>query len=289
MTKHQGSHASQQNPLGGEELRLIDAWWRACNYLSVGMIYLQDNPLLREPLAARARQAPPARPLGREPGAVVRVGASEPRDQARRPRRDLRRRSGPRRAGRARARLPRRHLLRDLSGQERGRGGHAEVLQAVLLPRPHRLARHAGDAGLDPRRRRARLQPVARLRRGARQPRSDRRLRGRRRRGRDRTARHRLALEQVHQPGPRRRGAADPQPQRLQDRQPDASSRASATRSWKRCSSATATSRTSSRAAIRPRCTRRWPRRSMQAIGEIRAHQQKARATRATPSARAGR
>jgi xylulose-5-phosphate/fructose-6-phosphate phosphoketolase len=32
------------------ELQLIDAYWRACNYLSVGMIYLQDNPLLREPL-----------------------------------------------------------------------------------------------------------------------------------------------------------------------------------------------------------------------------------------------
>jgi xylulose-5-phosphate/fructose-6-phosphate phosphoketolase len=44
------SRASQQKPLSGEELRLIDAWWRACNYLSVGMIYLKDNPLLREPL-----------------------------------------------------------------------------------------------------------------------------------------------------------------------------------------------------------------------------------------------
>lgn len=35
---------------GAEELALIDAWWRAANYLAVGMIYLQDNPLLREPL-----------------------------------------------------------------------------------------------------------------------------------------------------------------------------------------------------------------------------------------------
>ena len=32
------------------ELNLMHAFWRACNYLSVGMIYLQDNPLLREPL-----------------------------------------------------------------------------------------------------------------------------------------------------------------------------------------------------------------------------------------------
>ncbi len=36
--------------LGAEELALIDAYWRAANYLSVGQIYLLDNPLLREPL-----------------------------------------------------------------------------------------------------------------------------------------------------------------------------------------------------------------------------------------------
>ena len=36
--------------LGAEELRLLDAYWRAANYLSVGQIYLLDNPLLREPL-----------------------------------------------------------------------------------------------------------------------------------------------------------------------------------------------------------------------------------------------
>jgi xylulose-5-phosphate/fructose-6-phosphate phosphoketolase len=37
-------------PLAAEELRKIDAYWRAANYLSVGQIYLYDNPLLREPL-----------------------------------------------------------------------------------------------------------------------------------------------------------------------------------------------------------------------------------------------
>ena len=37
-------------PLSAEELRRIDAYWRAANYLSVGQIYLLDNPLLREPL-----------------------------------------------------------------------------------------------------------------------------------------------------------------------------------------------------------------------------------------------
>ena len=36
--------------LSATELGQIDAYWRACNYLAAGMIYLQDNPLLREPL-----------------------------------------------------------------------------------------------------------------------------------------------------------------------------------------------------------------------------------------------
>lgn len=38
------------NPLSPEELNRIDAYWRAANYLSVGQIYLFDNPLLKEPL-----------------------------------------------------------------------------------------------------------------------------------------------------------------------------------------------------------------------------------------------
>ena len=37
-------------PLAAEELRLLDAYWRAANYLAVGQIYLLSNPLLREPL-----------------------------------------------------------------------------------------------------------------------------------------------------------------------------------------------------------------------------------------------
>ena len=36
--------------LNPEELRRLDAYWRACNYLSLGMLYLRANPLLREPL-----------------------------------------------------------------------------------------------------------------------------------------------------------------------------------------------------------------------------------------------
>ena len=40
----------QQQALPDDELGLIDAYWRAANYLSVGQIYLLDNPLLKEPL-----------------------------------------------------------------------------------------------------------------------------------------------------------------------------------------------------------------------------------------------
>ncbi|MFM7273025.1 MAG: phosphoketolase, partial [Gammaproteobacteria bacterium] len=41
---------SSNDPLSPGELEALDAWWRACNYLAAGMIYLQDNPLLRERL-----------------------------------------------------------------------------------------------------------------------------------------------------------------------------------------------------------------------------------------------
>ena len=44
------THRSTDQPLTADELRNIDAYWRACNYLSAGMIYLRNNPLLREPL-----------------------------------------------------------------------------------------------------------------------------------------------------------------------------------------------------------------------------------------------
>jgi xylulose-5-phosphate/fructose-6-phosphate phosphoketolase len=40
----------ENQPLSADELEKIHAYWRAANYLSVGQIYLLDNPLLREPL-----------------------------------------------------------------------------------------------------------------------------------------------------------------------------------------------------------------------------------------------
>src|SRR5437762_2465769 len=45
-----GRPQSVAGPLSPDELRKLHAYWRAANYLSVGQIYLYDNPLLREPL-----------------------------------------------------------------------------------------------------------------------------------------------------------------------------------------------------------------------------------------------
>src|SRR6516225_151079 len=50
MARRETQTASPPKPLSSEELRLIDSWWHACNYLSVGMIYLRDDPLLKKPL-----------------------------------------------------------------------------------------------------------------------------------------------------------------------------------------------------------------------------------------------
>jgi xylulose-5-phosphate/fructose-6-phosphate phosphoketolase len=52
MNERRATQEATKEPLAADELRLLDAYWRAANYLSVGQIYLLDNPLLREPLRA---------------------------------------------------------------------------------------------------------------------------------------------------------------------------------------------------------------------------------------------
>ena len=54
-----------------DEVAALDAWWRANNYLTVGQIYLQDNPLLREPLAPEHIKPRLLGPLGHQPGPVA--------------------------------------------------------------------------------------------------------------------------------------------------------------------------------------------------------------------------
>ncbi|MEL6442092.1 MAG: phosphoketolase family protein [Cyanobacteria bacterium J06621_8] len=50
VTTPRSKNLPSDSALSPEELRKIDAYWRACNYLAIGMIYLRDNPLLKEPL-----------------------------------------------------------------------------------------------------------------------------------------------------------------------------------------------------------------------------------------------
>ena len=45
--------ALAEGPLNEDELKKLHAYWRAANYLSVGQIYLLNNPLLREPLQVK--------------------------------------------------------------------------------------------------------------------------------------------------------------------------------------------------------------------------------------------
>jgi xylulose-5-phosphate/fructose-6-phosphate phosphoketolase len=45
-----GISTKDHGPLTAEEVRKMDGYWRACNYLAAGMLYLYENPLLREPL-----------------------------------------------------------------------------------------------------------------------------------------------------------------------------------------------------------------------------------------------
>ena len=200
----------------------MNKYWRAANYLSVGQIYLLDNPLLKEPLDDRAHQAAPARPLGHDAGPELHLRAPEPRDQGARPERDLHLRPRPRRSRHGRQHVSRGHVQRGLSRTSReDEEGMRKLFKQFSFPGgiPSHAApetpgsiHEGGELGYA-------VSP--RLRRGLRQPRPDRRLRRRRRRGRDGTARDGLALEQVPQPGHGRRGPADPPSERLQDRQPD--------------------------------------------------------------------
>ena len=97
--------------------------------------------------------------------------------------------------------------------------GMRKFFPRILLPRRHRQSLHAGNARLHPRRRRTRLQPLPRFRRGLRQSRPDRQLRRRRRRSGNRPSGDLLAQQQVPQSRARRRCSAHPPSERLQNRE----------------------------------------------------------------------
>ena len=232
------------------ELDAIDAWWRAANYLSVGQIYLLGNPLLTEPLRPEHVKPRLLGHWGTTPG--LNLIYAHLNRVIRNDDLNVIYIAGPGHGGPGM--VANTYLEGTYSelypGITQDTGGMAAAVQAVLLPGRHPFARGAGDPRLHPRGRRARLLAGARLRGGVRQPGPDRGLRDRRRRGRDRAAGRQLALQQVPQPGPGRRGAADPAPERVQDRQPDRAGPDPGRRARRRCCAATGTPCTRSRATI---------------------------------------
>ena len=67
-------------PLTDDELRLVDAYWRAANYLSVAQIYLLGNPLLREPLRREHVKPRLLGHFGTAPGLNLDLRPPQPRD-----------------------------------------------------------------------------------------------------------------------------------------------------------------------------------------------------------------
>ena len=137
----------------------MDAYWRAANYLSVGQIYLLDNPLLKEPLRREHVKPRLLGHWGTTPGlnfiyvhlnrvikehdlSVLYVAGPG--------------HGGPGAGGQ---RVPGGDLQRGLPEYLAGRGGDEAAVQAIQLPRRHPQPRRPGDAGLDPRGGRARATP----------------------------------------------------------------------------------------------------------------------------------
>ena len=202
------------------DLDLLDAYWRAANYLSVGQIYLLDNPLLREPLRPEHIKPRLLGHWGTTPG--LNLVYTHMNRLIRAHDLDAIFITGPGHGGPA---LVANAYLEGTYSEtyhhiDQDEAGMLPAVPRVLVSRRHPESCRGRGSRLHSRRRRARLRPGARLRRRVRQSGPARLLRDRRRRGGDRAAGGKLALQQVHRSGPGRRGAADAAPERLQDRQP---------------------------------------------------------------------
>ncbi len=136
-------------PLTADETRKMNAYWRACNYLSAGMLYLCSNPLLREPLKPEHIKNRLLGHWGSDPGQsfiwvhmnrlikkydLNMIYLSGP---------------GPWSSCDPLQLLSRRGVFRDLPGQKPGCGRTAQVPQAVLIPWRHREPLHSGNPGVD--------------------------------------------------------------------------------------------------------------------------------------------
>ena len=208
-------------PLSPDLLRKMDAYWRAANYLSVGQIYLYDNPLLKEPLRHEHIKPRLLGHWGTTPGlnflyvhlnraikqydlnAIYIAGPGH---------------GGPGIVANTYLEGTYSELYPQISQDEKGM---KRLFKQFSFPGgiPSHVAPETPGSIHEGRR--TRLLALPRLRCRVRQSRSLRGLRRRRRRSGNRAAGHKLALEQVPQSRPRRRRAADPASERLQNRRPD--------------------------------------------------------------------
>ena len=134
------------------ELAQVDAWWQACNYLTIGQIYLKQNPLLRQPLTPDDIKPRLLGHWGTSPGLsfvyahmsrLIRATGQEMIYLA-----------GPRaRRSGTRSRLARGQLQRDVPAHHSGHGRDGQAVPAVLHARRHPEPRLRDDAGLHSRRR----------------------------------------------------------------------------------------------------------------------------------------
>ena len=207
--------------LSPELLHKMDAYWRAANYLSVGQIYLYDNPLLKRPLTLADVKHMLLGHWGTTPGQnfiYVHLNRVIKKYDL-----DMIYVSGPGHGGPA------------VVGNTYLEGTYSEIypnisqdeagLRKLFLQFsfPGGIPSHASPECPGSIHEGGELGYSLSHSFGAvfDNPDLDRRLRRRRWRGGNRTAGHGVAFQQVSQSGHRRRGAADPASQRLQDFQPD--------------------------------------------------------------------
>jgi len=151
------SHPTPPQTLDADTLRNMDRYWRACNYLSAGMIYLRDNPLLREPLKPEHIKNRLLGHWGSDPGQsflLVHLNRLIKKLDL-----DMIYVAGPGHG--APATLAHCYLEGHYSeiypDRSEDEAGMQRFFPAVFVSRRHRLALHTRDARLDSRRRRTRL------------------------------------------------------------------------------------------------------------------------------------
>ena len=160
------AHEFEPGPLSADELRKTNAYWSAANYLSIGQIYLLDNPLLKEPLRHEHVKPRLLGHWGTTPGlnfVYAHFNRVIKRDDL-----NVLYVAGPGHGGPgmvANTYLEGTYseIYSDISQDE---AGMKRLFKQFLVPRRHPLPRRPADARLDPRGGRAWVLAVPRLRRG---------------------------------------------------------------------------------------------------------------------------